>query len=126
MANIDSSREPVVLVSQVLVNSVRYPGWPPNGLPNSESSGIVPSTVGRSERVPQAINGICPVTGKFAHFRLAGPGITASMFPTVETKLLLRFGSMPVAVPSITTNPDPVGPEWPHTEPGMTAGGKAG
>src|SRR5471032_2507673 len=87
---------------------------------------MVHSTVGRSERVPQAISGICPVEAKLSHSRLVSPGMTASMLPTVETKLLFRFGSMPVAVPSITAKPAPVGPEWPHTEPGITAAGNDG
>ena len=99
------------------------------GVPKVESSGIVPSMLGTSERGPQAINGIWCVTAKPfnpVHSRFVGPGNTVSTLPAVVTKLLLSFGSMPVAVPSITANPDPVRPEWPHTEPGMTAVGNVG
>src|SRR5580658_849129 len=118
-AYIETPRAPVVLGSQEPVNSVNAPA------PSVVASGMVPSTVVRSDRVPQATSGIWPVVGKVAHSRFVGPGNTASTLAVVTKKLLLSFGSMPVAVASTTAKPDPVGPEWPQIEPGMTAAGKA-
>src|ERR1022692_1895520 len=119
-AYIDTPRPIVLLGSQAPVNSVKAPA------PTEVSSGMVPSMVVRSERVPHAISGICPVVEKVEHSRFAAPGSTASMLDSVERKLLLSLGSIPVAVASTTANPAPVTPEWPQTVPGMMAAGKAG
>ena len=79
----------------------------------SASSGMVPSIPTRSGRGAQASTGTC------GQVRFNGPGRSVAMLAWVLMKLLLSTGSMPSAVALTTAKPAPVGPEWPHIEPGM-------
>ncbi len=86
------------------------------------SSTIVPSISGRSERGAHAK--ICSC----GQFTFNGPGSGRLGSTVFWMNELLMFGSWSTAfaVDFTTTNPDPVGPEWPHRDPGSTVLGNPG
>src|SRR5277367_480505 len=81
---------------------------------------MLPSIDGRSERGAQA--NIC----NCGQLRFSGPGSGTLGSIVFWMKVLLMFWSTVLAVAFTTTNPDPVGPEWPHRDPGSTVLGKPG
>src|SRR5271156_4416031 len=86
------------------------------------SSAIVPSISGRSDRGAQAKISSC---GQFK-FKGPGSGRLGSTVFWMNALLMLGSWSTALAVDFTTTNPEPVGPEWPHIDPGNNVLGNPG